>query len=532
MDIDITVKNYRCFADEKPVRVSLRNGFTAFVGPNNSGKSSLLRFFYEFRSLFASLGSTPPSSLANILRHNSVPFDRPSSILDINEIFNNGNQRDLVIELGFDPKEAIETKIGKPVVNDITFTMKRGVQTFTGESKIANTLLDFSSLDIKQVGGVLYLDSKKGGVGISHLSRVLGTLAQCLYVPSFRNVINVGTKDRYFDIQVGESFIYQWKNFKEGNTKASTLAALRVENDIKRIFGYKELQVNPSADAKTLQLIIDGKPYRLEELGSGIAQFILVLVNAAVRQPTYILIDEPETNLHPSLQLDFLTTLASYASEGVVFATHNLGLARASADRIYSVTQRNGISEVNPYEATQNLSEFLGELSYSGYRELGFDRVLLVEGPKDVRTVQQFLRLFQKEHKVVILPLGGSSLINGDCEAQLNEIKRISNNVSAFIDSERSAQGEEIAVGLKAFVEACRRANVVCHVLERRAIENYLTDAAIKMIKGEKYCSLKPFELLKDTPFSWSKSENWRIAREMSIDDIEGTDLFKFLQDL
>ena len=48
MDAELTLKNYRCFSDESPARFSLRRGFTAFVGVNNSGKSSLLRFFYEF----------------------------------------------------------------------------------------------------------------------------------------------------------------------------------------------------------------------------------------------------------------------------------------------------------------------------------------------------------------------------------------------------------------------------------------------------------------------------------------------------
>ena len=48
MDIDITLKNFRCFADRKPAKFSLRsNGFTGFVGVNNSGKSSLLKMFFE-----------------------------------------------------------------------------------------------------------------------------------------------------------------------------------------------------------------------------------------------------------------------------------------------------------------------------------------------------------------------------------------------------------------------------------------------------------------------------------------------------
>src|SRR5579862_1189449 len=101
-----------------------------------------------------------------------------------------------------------------------------------------------------------------------------------------------------------------------------------------------------------------------------------VLVNAANRRPALILIDEPELNLHPALQLDFLTSLTCYAECGVLFATHSIGLARASAEAIYA-TKRwgQGESEVTEYGTMPRLSEFLGELSFSGHQELGFNRI-------------------------------------------------------------------------------------------------------------------------------------------------------------
>lgn len=69
-------------------------------------------------------------------------------------------------------------------------------------------------------------------------------------------------------------------------------------------------------------------------------------------------------------------------------------------------------------------------------------------------------------------------------------------------------------------------------MLERRAIENYFTDDAIKAVKGDKYKALGPYEKLERTPMPWAKSENWRIAHKMILDDIEETDLFKFLKQL
>lgn len=387
MEIDLVIKNYRCF--QKPARITLRRGFTAFVGVNNSGKSSLLKFFYEFRNLFVTLSGSP-DSLCNAIKGQALPVNL-IGVQDTKEVFNNS----------------------------------------------------------------------------------------------------------------------------------------------KRIFGYDRLEINPSDDDTTLQLIINHRPYKLSELGSGIAQFIVVLANAVLKGPAFILLDEPELNLHPSLQLDFLTTLASYASDGILYATHSIGLARSNAERIYSVRKiAEGDSEVRDYEATPNLAQFVGELSFSSYQELGFNKILLVEGRSEVKTIQQFLRLWKKDHQIVLIPLGGATLINGSSELELRELKRISTNVSALIDSERVVEGGALDANRRAFVASCENLGINVSVLERRATENYFTDDAVKNVLGPAHRALAPYEKLNEVSPSWSKSENWRIAREMSIADLEPTDLGAFLRQL
>jgi len=172
-------------------------------------------------------------------------------------------------------------------------------------------------------------------------------------------------------------------------------------------------------------VFVNGQPFALHEQGAGLPQFIVTFGTAATRSPSLILIDEPELNLHPSLQVDFLTTLATFASEGVVFATHSMGLARTMADTIYSLQQRGGSSVVRSYETTPNLQEIAGELSFSAYREFGYDRLLLVEGPTDVRTIQQLLRKINKAHKVVAFPLLGHAFASGEYQEALVELQRM-----------------------------------------------------------------------------------------------------------
>jgi hypothetical protein len=84
----------------------------------------------------------------------------------------------------------------------------------------------------------------------------------------------------------------------------------------------------------------------------------------------------------------------------------------------------------------------------------------------------------------------------------------------------------------RGFADVCHKLGINCLVLERRATENYLTDRAIKLFKGNAFRALSPYELLKDVTPSWAKEENWRIASEMTRDELEQTELGAFLQNL
>lgn len=306
-------------------------------------------------------------------------------------------------------------------------------------------------------------------------------------------------------------------------------AVERVTDDIRRIFDFQRLEITAAPQRKTLVVSIDGKPYNLNELGAGFSQFLIVLGNAAIRKPTFILIDEPELNLHPSLQLDFLTALTSYSKDGTMFATHSVGLARSVAERIYSF-QRAGVhSEVVAFEQTPNYVEFLGELSYSIQRHLGYEQILLVEGVHDVTTVQQLLRKWQKDHKVVLLPLGGSEMINGNRDHELTEICRLSNRIAVLIDSEREAAGQDLPANRAEFVRSCQSLGMRVCVTKFRAIESYFSDSAVKVALGNSYSALQPYQRLSEAPHAWSKRDNWRIARELTRNEIENSDVGEFL---
>ena len=531
MHLEITLKNYRCFSDENPARFCLRDGAAAFIGPNNAGKSSLLRFFYEYRALFSAL--TTFGEYEQLLKSNRA-FQLAAGVTDIAALFCSQNNRPITVQLKLSEDLNGDT-VSPPML--LTLEQPRGQNVVRGTIESGNRKFGLptddgvavkeSRLHLMQGGKVV-----DGGLPLTPLVEVCKALSNTIYIAPLRNALNFGVEGSYFDVFVGLQFIERWSDFKTGPSRGNNAKALEVTEEVAHLFGIKQLEINASHDRKSLKLNVDNQPRDLAELGSGLSHFLVVMLNVAMRSPAFILIDEPENGLHPALQLDFLTRLEARATTGLVFASHSYGLARAAARDIFVVNSGPHGSTVKPVGQAPRLSEFLGELSYSAYREIGFDQILLVEGTTEVKVFQELLRKWEKDHKIVILPLGGNSLINGNRGDELAELHRITHQIKAVVDSERHNQSDSVSGTRADFHGLCRKLGIDCHVLDRRATENYLSDAAVKAVLGDKYKALAPFEALDQAPLGWSKNDNWKIARHMHKADFAETDLGRFLDGL
>jgi len=525
--LTITLKNYRCFKASSPAQIQIRPGFTAFVGANNAGKSTLLRFFYELRGAFGQLAS--PGNFLGLLTHgHSIGFPGTEDPIEV-YFGREEDSQELIIEFDFPAISdsyisRLRLMFQRATTNAMRVSLYLGQQhtQITGITRVNGNIILASTGDSGQE------------VDIQPIIETMILLERSIYIASFRNAIHEGGGTLY-DLPIGTTFISQWDQWKAGTTKGSKLRMQEVSDDIARIFGFTQLDINASQDGKTLEVVADRNPQRLRELGAGLHQFIVVLAFIAMRTPPFLLIDEPELNLHPSLQVRFLTTLAKYTKYGVIFATHSIGLARTTAEYIYSVRKSGVASVVKPYKATEGFAEFLGEMSFSTYRDVGYDTVLCVEGPSEITAVQEFLRKLRKDHRIALLQLGGSSMICGNRQQELAELKRFSsdNKIAVLIDSERDQASGPLPPDRQEFVNVCKALGFTVATTDWRATENYFPERAIQEILGTKYRALQPYEPLKNAQFGWNKTaHNWRIAQAMTKDELLMTDFGQFLDSL
>ncbi len=502
-DVDLTLRNYRCFGPE-PVTLPLRDGFTALVGLNNGGKSTLLRALFELRPLF-NPGYLP--STAAGANHGGWFFPAYTAAGERVWPVDGSDDMEVRIRIRAAPPESVTADTGR---FEYCFRYERG-GGITG-------WLELDGQDASSLAGQMQ----------QPLADVLPVLTNAMYLGPFRNIISPGG-GQYYDLTMGQAFISQFRAFKTGPDPVANEAVVTLQDELARIFNFDRLDINASEDTTTLQVAINGRSFRLSELGAGISHFIAVMINVLVRKPDILLVDEPELNLHASLQLDFLTTLGRMATHGVLFATHNLSLARSAADEVL-VVHHQGRPQVSPYTAGTTFAAVAAQLSLDGTPDVGYEKVCLVEGKSDVRAVMQMLRLYGAEHRVALIPMGGGELLAADIAVELAELQRLG-PVTYLIDSERTSPGSDPAGTHVAFMAAASRLGIEGHMLERRALENYYTQRAVTAALGAHVKSLGPFEKFSGGT-GWRKTHGWKIAAELMREELEASDLGGFLSAL
>ncbi len=128
------------------------------------------------------------------------------------------------------------------------------------------------------------------------------------------------------------------------------------------------------------------KEFDVFSAGSGFQQFVYLFGFIALRQPTVILLDEPDVHLHGSLQRVLLEELRRLVSAGkqVLFATHSRDLiARISPEGILSLEEGGAKRLTVAYDIYDTLDR-LGSLDPTQLPVIqAFRRVLVVEDRAD-----------------------------------------------------------------------------------------------------------------------------------------------------
>jgi ABC-type cobalamin/Fe3+-siderophores transport system ATPase subunit len=504
MSFSLTIRNYRNIPYDNPLILKIEKNITFIVGVNNIGKTNLLRFFHELRPVFAGIVHDKFTQ--------SVTWDQELGLTAFSDNLFNQKSRTRELEINLSAEDfQLQVRLN-PVRNEEHTNLFTATYSKTHDNLAIDLEVCFRN--------VVELFSK------SHL------------VPTLRAVsAQGGFTSQAKDTFVGGDFLNQFTTWSTGAVVSKRQQIETFIDELRELFNYRKFDIVVSEDKMCLIVKTDDGSFRLDELGDGIGHFILVLGNALFKQPSLILIDEPEIGLHPKMQELFIRTLASKSKLGLIAASHAIGLARSVADSIYSLTrQHDGKLHLLPFgeHVTPTISQSISEMGYSQFVELGGNNILLVEGRTDIKSFREILRLYGIESKFIIWQLGGGTFITSNASKiidELNEVKRLNpKSICVIFDSERTAKGQALKPLFEKFKSTCESLGFKVFPTDYHSTENYITQQAIDSILGNTFVALTPYELFGATGSKWPKEKNWLMFREMKKEDFKGTELDSFIQ--
>ena len=274
-DFTFGLKTYRSFFQQEVARIPFsKGGVVALVGPNNAGKSALIRSIYELKHVLAGhVGSggwkqNGADEWEDGPRNVGFQFPGTSDPLDLVPAKLLAQQKKVEFE--------IETS---------NWSCRIALQ---GEQ-----LFEFAQI-------IRPSSTEAFGQEATEVLSTAQILSRAIYIGPYRNISNQAAQGQgtHYDLPIGENFVRAWREHKTGSGRQSKVAVLDTQKEIAELLGFDNLEINASSDDKTLSLTIDGTmALLLADVGAGVAQLIFTVISVANRKPSVILIDEPELHL-------------------------------------------------------------------------------------------------------------------------------------------------------------------------------------------------------------------------------------------
>lgn len=318
---------------------NIGSGLNMIVGPNNSGKSSIIETLYLANNNLEII----PSTIRNSRSKNGIL---------IKITLTNGNT-----------KELMSIKENTALIH-CTYTNNKGEKIFDNRP-------------------FAYILSSKRNIGI-HFSNNSESWENFLY-----NNGGYNYRQENLSNNIGGRF----KNIIESNKKV-------FDYELKQILGYLPEWSLDSMDENNLYISFkEGNTYHTNSgSGDGFINIFIILTSLYdAPSNSTIVIDEPEIALHPDVQQRLMQRLIYHSkTKQIIICTHspyfiNLSLLNHGAKifRFYKENENTGIYTIKP-ENISKINSLLNTIEQPYLQDIKskeiffLDKVILVEGPDDI----------------------------------------------------------------------------------------------------------------------------------------------------
>ena len=501
--------NYRSIG-EKPVLLYPFSKVNLFVGPNNCGKSNILRFIHKWcKGDLEFTDDDYPKYNKSLLNsvYRAIPIEETNKLMIKDAPYYYG----------------IISEIKKIIASDLFhYDEKQGIIWFNKVPEVeslgsyTNCLrnMDLYNYSLKYSHNANQWENSTNLHYIldeffDRIKPSLGGIENSIYIKANRDLFD-HSENAFLN---GEKIIDKLN--KTINHKASDTQAeddkQNLERFISDFLGY-EVSVSVPASLDSINLVSKEKPkeqYSLDQLGSGIHEIIYFALVATLNHGYLICIDEPEIHMHPRLQREYLEYLLNNTDNQYFIATHSSAFINSNNKEVsvFRVSlDHAGFTECNFVSKMNDLSSLVDSLGCKASDIIQSNCVIWVEGPSDRIYLNYWIHGIDPNLVEGIdysIMFYGGRLLNhlsgkDDSEDQ-NLINLLSINRNSFVvvDSDRHQKGKPINPTKRRIQ---KEFGYRCWITMGREIENYLNSEQYKdiareldssfVIKRGDYCNL------------------------------------------
>jgi len=325
-----------------------------------------------------------------------------------------------------------------------------------------------------------------------------------------------------------------------------------IQNEIDKIFKRLQRHTNDLVSLraepkfswdKAVSIQIYGKDRSgvskpLEKRGSGIRRLLMVAFFQYLAEKRdenkskFIFgVEEPENNLHPSLQRELAHSFKQLVDLGyqIILTSHSPVFAGASPlEDLVLIVREEGVAKAIQVPEL-DLGKIAEELGVEPSDQIiGYKACVFVEGPDDVMFWEAvasklmeagYLEADFEDKGIGIIPVGGSNLKNW---INIRAMNRLSRRFAVIVDSDRKSQNENVPQKKLNWKRECEREGGVFFILRKREIENYLHPSAIQRSGRE----LQQYDGFTDMKKLFGKNVI-KVISEMTADEILEMDKYE-----
>jgi AAA ATPase-like protein len=273
----------------------------------------------------------------------------------------------------------------------------------------------------------------------------------------------------------------------------------RIEGFLQTVLEQPAAELDIPAEKDEIYVRLDKKRLPLKSLGTGIHQLIILAAAVTLVDDAVFCIEEPEIHLHPELQKKFIHYITENTNNQYLITSHSNAFFDMPGVNIYRCWLESGLTQCELATDARDKHSLLMELGYRPSDLLLANCVIWVEGPSDKIYINHWLNdeapdLVEGLHYSVMF-YGGSLLSHltydsESCADEFIRLCRLNRNACIVIDSDKDDSDSPINDTKMRVKSGFAENDRFVWVTAGRTIENYVTEdllnVAIKQVHPQK----------------------------------------------